>query len=134
MLIDTSALMALYSKEERYHKECLSQFKLLAEKGIRGIMVETVIEELILLVRKRVSREAAGKIAKDILKNKMIRVVFLNDKLMRETVEVFLKHKGEYSYVDCSEYVYAKAFGYSQIIAVDSDFGKLGLEVFPKVG
>jgi predicted nucleic acid-binding protein len=131
MLIDTSALIGYFIREDLHWSAVRSIVNQLKTNNDSLDILDTVYEEALAVLRKRHSKAAAIRAAKIMIASSTVNLCCVGKNTLIESSKMFIKHKGKYSYVDCTLAVWAEKNGIKTIIAVDKHFSELGLIVIP---
>lgn len=131
MLIDTSAIIAYFSDSEAQHQDVVTAVTLLLSNGNALGLLDSVLEETLAVVRKRISKKQAVHIAKNLVDRPVMKLITLSEDIVLQATALFVKHRGKYSYVDCSLVASAKNLHESTILTLDRDFRELGLKSIP---
>lgn len=131
MLIDTSAIISYFNDGEENHRTIVNTVKIALSQGDSLQVLDTVLEEVLAVFRKRISKDLSVRVAKFLIGRRVVEIIPIGQGLIKESVKLFVKYRGKYSYVDCSLAAWAKANQENIILAVDKHFSELGLAVIP---
>jgi len=128
IFIDTSWFYAAEVEEDINHQKAIESKRKLA-KGEYGTPYTTnyVLDETITLLRFRASFEAALKFKEKIEKSKVLRVVFVDETIIKDANEIFRKYRNlKLSFTDCTSFAVMKRLGINSALSFDEDFKKAG--------
>ena len=97
-LIDTSVLVAFFNKDDDFHKDAIDVIKNLTSSVI---LLETVLNETLALLRKRISKEVATKAAKEFSRSTLFEMFISSDIVIKRSLNLFIDNKAKYSFTDC---------------------------------
>ena len=130
LLADTSALLALYLKDEREHEKA-KRF-LQSRPEARLVLTELILAELTTRMRSRAGTDRAVDAADRILRSTRYEVVFLDEELLRGALGEMSRFSDKrLSLTDCASFELMKRIGLSAAFTFDRDFRDCGFETVP---
>lgn len=132
IFIDTSAFIALFIKQEKYHRNIFSKYQILKQRKYLLITSDYVLVELF----TRLSYDFGENITKKIIsvikkavENEQLRVLFIDEVLFNKSAEILIKFaEHKISFTDASIYTCVKEFEINEVFTLDSDFKRIGLK------
>ena len=128
IFIDTSWFYAVEVEEDINHQKAMESKKRLA-RGEYGTPYTTnyILDETITLLRFKASFNAALKFKKKIEKSKILRVIWIDETVIKDANEIFRKHSDlKLSFTDCTSFAVMKRLGINSALSFDEDFKKMG--------
>jgi predicted nucleic acid-binding protein len=131
--LDTSALVALADAKDTNHATAEKFLKSLA-RSKRGLATSTyVADELLTLVRMRVSHAAAVKTGEGILNSKWIRLIEVDEDIRDLAWNLFVRYSDQrFSFSDCTSFAIMQRMAISEAFTYDrKDFLAAGFVALP---
>ena len=128
IFIDTSWFYAVEVEEDINHEKAMKSKKRLA-RGEYGTPYTTnyILDETITLLRFKASFNAALKFKKKIEKSKILRVIWIDETVIKDANEIFRKYSDlKLSFTDCTSFAVMKRLGINSALSFDEDFKKMG--------
>jgi uncharacterized protein len=124
MLLDTSGLLCLQYKTESLHTQALSEY----QKANNRLTHSYIISEYVALANaRRFPRLSALTFVVDLLDNPDIEVVWVDESLHREAVELLLARQDKsYSLCDSVSFVLMRQRGIVNALSTDKHFEQEG--------
>jgi len=122
VLVDTSALIALFIKSEQYHVAAQEFFR--QHSQTRWIILSTVFSETVTWVRSRISPRTSIQIGQTLREDRdYIQLSEVDD---AATWEAFCQYDDKlWSYTDCSILVMAKRLEVFHVVSFDADIRQM---------
>ncbi|MBR2556779.1 MAG: PIN domain-containing protein [Methanobrevibacter sp.] len=119
IFVDTTFLLALLIKTDRYHDLALNIAKNIQEKKMIN---NTVLNETLNAFTGK-----GGKIGKELYQviNEMFDIEYLNEDDYKNAVDIYLNYDSSINYSDCTILVSMQKNKIDKIISFDSDFNKI---------
>lgn len=133
IFIDTSALIALYIKEDEFHKAAIKTIAFLKEKQDKFITSNFILDEMYTFLRTRKGKQSAVLFADFLAENsdlvQIIRVTVGDEK---KAFQYFKRINGRgVSFTDCASFALMKRLNLKTAFTFDKDFGKAGFKIIP---
>jgi predicted nucleic acid-binding protein len=126
IFIDTSALYALVSRNDRFHEKAKNIYMNLIDEGRVLYTSAYVLVETIALIHSRLGFEVVRKFMKGI--ENIIEVIYIDEKLHKEIWRLLEDKEGQISFVDCSTVLLVKQMD-TELFAFDEDLKREGFKV-----
>lgn len=119
IFVDTTFLLALLIKTDRYHDLALNIAKNIQEKKMIN---NTVLNETLNAFTGK-----GGKIGKELYQviNEIFDIEYLNEDDYKNAVDIYLNYDSSINYSDCTILVSMQKNKIDKIISFDSDFNKI---------
>jgi predicted nucleic acid-binding protein len=130
LLVDTSALLALYLADDRHHPEAVGFLQ--KTPRARFVLTDLILGELATRLAARAGPLRAVEVARGILASRRYEVMFLDGDLLGEalaTMEGFADKR--LSLADCASFALMRRLGVRRAFTFDSDFRDCGFEMLP---
>ena len=124
MLLDTSGLLCLHYKTEPLHTQACNEYK----KSVTRLTHSYIVAEYVALANaRRLPRDFMLAFIVDLLDNPDIEIVWINEQLHREAVELLtLRLDKTYSLCDAVSFVLMKQRGITEALTTDRHFEQEG--------
>lgn len=127
VFFDTSAIVALFNKKDKNHKKAKKMMGTVKSGNIRLVMTDDIFNETITIALSRVNHSMACRIGEFLLESKIVEIVWLDKAMRLRAWEYFKKYADkEYSFTDCSSFVFMKERGIRKFFAFDKHFIRAG--------
>ena len=131
VFIDTGAFIAYFIKQEKYHSDAVSKYKLYRQQKLTLLTSDYILDELFTWFSAKQSKYILEKLVASVQKmtvNQEIKVLSVDDVVFKKAVEVLLKFsEHKISFTDATTYVLYKEFSIDEIFTLDDDFKKMRL-------
>ena len=125
VLVDTSALIALLDREDRYHDEATLVWRRLVLQDEPVISTNYVVVEAIALVQRRLGLAAVRRLLQDLIP--WLSIEWVQPDIHEVAVSALLTaNRRGLSFVDCVSFEVVRRKRVSAIFAYDRDFVKHG--------
>jgi predicted nucleic acid-binding protein len=125
VFIDTSAVMAVLSKNDLFHKQANRIWVRLLEDETRLVTHSFVISELYALVQNRISLNAIRTLAKDVLP--LFEVKWVENEIYEQAVAALLgANRRELSLTDCISFTIMRRNHIEKAFSFDNHFNEQG--------
>ncbi|MDI6786680.1 MAG: PIN domain-containing protein [bacterium] len=126
VFIDTSAWVAINSKDDQYHNEdCLINQKLIIE-GYRYITTNFVLDETYTFMRYEVSHKKAVEFGHEVVKlekSRKVEVVPVSKEIEKSAWEIFEWYDDkDFSFTDCTSFMIMEQLGVTEVFTFDHHF------------
>jgi predicted nucleic acid-binding protein len=130
LLVDTSALIALFLPDERNHREAASFGRQKPEP--RFVLTELILAELATRLRVRVGADRAVEVARDVLRSKRYQLVFTDPELLEGGLARMVRFSDKHlSLTDCVSFELMEKLDLKAAFTFDRDFRDCGFEMLP---
>ena len=133
IFFDTSAFIALFITQEKYHKEVSDKYH--EHRRRRAIFFTSyyILDELFTRLMYDFGKNITQKIVKLLTKSiekEEISVLDVDGVIFKKSIDVFLKFsEHKISFTDATTFTLFKDLVLDEIFTLDSDFKKIGLKV-----
>jgi len=130
LFADTSALLALAMRNDRYHREAAAFLK--SNPRIRFVLTDLILVELITLVRARSDAAKAVALADDLVRSRRFEVIFVDADLMSGALKQMIRFSDKrLSLTDCASFEAMNRLGMDSAFSFDRHFRECGFELSP---
>ncbi|MGC8911035.1 MAG: type II toxin-antitoxin system VapC family toxin [Nitrososphaeria archaeon] len=134
IFLDTSALVAYYNADDRYHNEAFE----IMEKIKRGVIPLTrfyitdyILDETLTFIECVIgAHDLAIKVGESLQTSPFTTIVRIDDEVFNDAWNMFKKSKG-YSFTDCTSFTIMKKYGVTHAFTFDKHFGEAGFMSIP---
>lgn len=131
VIIDTSAVVALFDKKDYHHARVSSLFEKIFRGKIKVVITDYILSECITTILMRTNHDTAVKSGEFILESKVIELVWLDELLKRKAWEYFKRHSDKmYSFTDCTSFALMREENIRRYLAFDDHFKQAGFVEF----
>lgn len=120
IFVDSSFFIALANSRDRWHGR--------AEKLARGLPEGKVVTELVMAESvTSIGALGGGKAGMEVYETitENCQVVFVNERLLMDSMDVYLKYDGTLSVADAASVAVMRERGIKEIVSFDADFDKV---------
>jgi len=117
---DSSYFIGLADMKDQWHAQAVGVLKKVQD---RLILSDLVISETVTSIGSRAGGKAGKRIYNFFCDN--CEIVYIDDDLLEESMEIFLKYDGKLSVADSVSVAIMKKRGIKKIISFDSDFDRV---------
>ena len=130
IFVDTGAWFAFFNKADPDHEGVA---EILFDWEGRLLTSDYVFDELVTLLRYRVSHGAARKAGEALLDDKIVLLVAVDQSDLDQAWVQFVREGDKrYSFTDCTSFAVMRRLDVSTAAAVDMDFRRAGFRVLPQ--
>lgn len=130
LLVDTSALLALFLPDERNHKKAADFGRRRPES--RFVLTELILGELATRLRVRAGADRAVDVARDVLNSSRYQLVFADPELLSGGLAKMARFSDKrLSLTDCVSFELMEKLGLPAAFTFDRDFRDCGYETVP---
>ena len=128
IFIDTTFFVGAIDEDDNRHSESAQLiYKIIKEGKINAATTDYVINESVSILnnRRKVTFTKIRNIVIDILNSQKIEVMFIDETLLREALEIYEQYKGDLSLTDSTSVLIMKKYHINEIYSHDSDFDRV---------
>ena len=130
IFVDTSAWVALFVSEDRFHGQAAEFAQTLERKGVALISTFDIFSETLTVIRSRSSLAQALAFGEAFLSSAILLREEIDSGLRREAWNLFKKYRDKpLSFTDCTSFALLRKRGIRDVFSFDADFKRLGFEV-----
>ena len=134
-IIDTSAWIAYYLSDDKYHSKIKKILKeLIANKIVictSNDIVDETVTRLIYTTNPRIVKKFID-FTRESLRTKNLIELWIDEQLQQEALALTLKFsEHKLSLTDCTTIALLNRFNIGSLVTLDSDFRKVGISVIP---
>ena len=131
VFVDTSAWLALNDKSDQYHHKALSKSSEIKEQKIGLVTSEYIFDESIILIRYRISHQAAVDFGDSLLASCIIEIIDITDADRWRAWTLFKRYGDkELSFTDCTSFALMERMKLKKAFTFDEHFKKVGFNIF----
>jgi len=135
IFVDTTAFYALEVEDDVNHEKARKFLLDEIRTGKYGIMITSnyIIDETLTLLRIRQGVDVALKFYDKVKGSKSIRIVWVNEGIFNEALEIFQRNDGKlrWSFTDCTSFAIMKALNIRFAFSFDRNFEEAGFVRLP---
>lgn len=130
---DTSALKAVFDKDDEFHERAIPFWEKARSEKIGFLTSNFVLDEFYTLARSHLGKSAVLQFHRDLVKSKaQIKIVRISIKDEVEAWRFFEKLPGRrLSFTDCTSFALVKRLGLKGVFTFDRHFKKAGFTLRP---
>jgi len=127
LFVDTSALVALFVRNDKNHEKAVAIFDDIRMNKIKLCLTDYIFDECITTVLSLSNHATTVQIGDFILSSHMIEFIWLDESSKLKTWD-FFKHYSDkkFSYTDCSSFIIMKELGLKDYFGFDRHFQQAG--------
>ena len=130
LLADTSALLALFLRNDRNH-EAAAEF-VRGHPEARLVMTELILAEVVTLLRGRAGAERAVAAARDLLRSRRYELIFSDSEILTGALARMARFADKrLSLTDCASFEIMERLALDSAFTFDRDFRDCGYRMFP---
>lgn len=135
VFIDTSAWIALYDKNDKYHNHAKKIWTEIINKKIQMYTTFDILDETITLLRFRIGYKNSVDFGKNIFTSKIIHIIEINTELRTKAWEYYNKFSDKkLSFTDCTSFAAMSVFNITKTFTFDNHFKQVGFIVLEVSG
>lgn len=124
---DTSALVALFDKKDRHHRQAVAILEKIREERLRMVITDYIFDETITTVLSAAGHRTAVMVGEFLLGSKIVETIWLNESVKQKAWDFFRKHSDKvFSYTDCTSFIIMKELRVHRYFSFDADFRQAG--------
>lgn len=131
ILIDTSAIYAMFQPKEPHHQLTLRLLKQMSQQNVEPILTNYIVAETHALLNNRVSSQIAHQWLIQ-LNWPVIHMTEEDAQTVKSFLQQYFDH--DYSYTDCHSFIAMKQLGIHTAFAYDRHFEEQGFSLLHKSG
>ena len=130
LLADTSALLALFLRDDRNHRAAAHFVQ--EGPGARFLTTDLIVTELATRLRARIGAERAVGVAREVLRSERYELLFLDQALLRGALAQMVRYADKrLSLTDCASFETIERLGLHGAFTFDTDFRDCGYRMLP---
>lgn len=131
IFLDSSAFIALYAKDDEFHKKAINLLAKLKKNKSSFVTTNFILDEVYTFLRARKNKKTAVDFSKLLSEStsiiKIIRITVVDEK---KAFQFFKKINGRgVSFTDCTSFALMKRLGLTLVFTFDNDFSKAGFDL-----
>ncbi|PIS28637.1 VapC toxin family PIN domain ribonuclease [Candidatus Saganbacteria bacterium CG08_land_8_20_14_0_20_45_16] len=131
--VDTSFLIALIDKSDKYFNDAQDCFKAQVSSGTVLLTSNLVLAETLTWLRYHAGFRYAKEFGEKFRHSKIIKTIWVDQELERTAWEIFLKYSDQsLSYVDCFSFACMRVDKIDLALTFDRHFQQVGFNVIPQ--
>lgn len=130
VLVDTSAWLALYDRNDQQHARAVALAESLKAQRALLVLSEFLLAESLTLIRYRVSHAVAVRFGQAILDSRVAEIASCDESLRRRAWSIFQRYADkDFSFVDCTSFAIMEQLKVPMAFAFDHHFEQYGLQL-----
>mgnify|MGYP001560194092 CR=1 FL=1 len=129
VFIDTGAFIAYFIKQEKYHDDVVSKYKLYRKQKATLLTSDYILDELMTWFCAKQNKHILEKLIAALQKmqeGKEVKVLSVDQIIFKKAQDVLLKFsEHKISFTDATSYVLYKDFSIDEVFTLDNDFRKI---------
>jgi hypothetical protein len=127
VFVDTSALVALFNKNDTHHLRAKTVLEKIREDRTRMLITDYIFDECVTTVLSAAGHQSAVTIGDFLLGSRIIEIVWLDNGMKLRAWEYFRRHSDKlFSFTDCTSFIVMKELRVNRFFSFDSDFRQAG--------
>ncbi|MGH9322143.1 MAG: type II toxin-antitoxin system VapC family toxin [Vicinamibacteria bacterium] len=132
MLVDTSAFVGLFFRDDEWHVPAVRTMKQLGRDRKRLLTTTDIFDETITALRVWSGHANAVKAGEVLKSSRLVRVVHVGARLREAAWRLFKKYDDHvFSFTDCTSFATMEQFGVQSAFSFDGDFEEAGYSTIP---
>ncbi|MDA8334140.1 MAG: type II toxin-antitoxin system VapC family toxin [Peptococcaceae bacterium] len=132
MFVDTSAWCALTDRSDQNHDQAARLWKSIQGMGAWLYTSDYVMDETLTLLRMRTGHANAVKFGQAVQNSAVVEVLWMDEDAWKDSWLTFSTyHDKDFSFTDCTSFVFMKKLGLSRVFAFDRHFTQAGFQLVP---
>lgn len=127
--IDTGAFIAYFIKQEKYHDDVVSKYKLYRQQKSTLLTSDYILDELLTWFCAKQSKQTLEKLVLALQKmvdGQELKVLSVDQAVFKKAQDVLIKFsEHRISFTDATSYCLYKDFSIDEIFTLDDDFKKM---------
>ncbi len=132
MLIDTSALVGIFMRDDDWHEPAVEAMEKLQAGRKMMLTTSDVFGETLTALRRWAGHAQAVKVGDILRRSGLVKLVSIDDATREAAWKLFKKYDDQLlSFTDCTSFATMDRFQIGEAFTFDDDFRKVGYTVFP---
>ena len=130
VFVDTSAWVALFVENDRYHKEAIAIFEYIRQMRMSFYTSDYVIDETITTILVKGGHKQSVLAGCALLRSQIIKIVYVSPDHFDRTWLAYQKYKDkEFSFTDVASFAVMKDLNIAKAFAFDQHFLQAGIQL-----
>lgn len=126
---DTSAIVALVLVKDIKHEEAVGILNQLEKQGLRPLVSDYIISEVLTLLKVRAGNKPAVNLASKLKDDKSLLILYTGQKEFYGALDLFIKYQDKgFSFVDCVSFALMSDKKIKKAFTFDKHFEQFGFE------
>ncbi|MEM2894218.1 MAG: PIN domain-containing protein [Candidatus Bathyarchaeia archaeon] len=134
IFLDTSALIAYYNVDDRYHAEASETMERLRRGEIpltRFYTTDYILDETLTFIECVLGiHELAVEVGEALQTSPFTTIIRIDEEIFSEAWSMFKRSRG-YSFTDCTSFTVIKKYGITHAFTFDKNFRDAGFQIIP---
>jgi len=131
IFIDTSALLAVLNRDDKFHDSAAKEWVRLIESEYSLLSSNYIMIETIALLQRRFGTDAVRLLISDV--QPLIKLVWVDESIHESALNVVKTiNQRNLSLVDCTSFEIMRQLGIENVFSFDSHFSEQGFRVIPE--
>ena len=132
ILVDTSALVGIFRREDQHHEEAKQVLSALQRGQRKMVSTTDIFDEVVTAIRRWMGYEKAVFVGKALRGTELLSMVGVDDEVRDAAWGRFQALRlPQLSFTDCTSFEVMDKFGIKEAFTFDADFRKAGFQVLP---
>lgn len=136
IFLDTSGLLSVFDRADSHHQLCKSFWTDSLLREWKPVTSDYVLDELTTLIAYKIGADIAHEVLTKLLTlgdSRTLDIIWVNASYFQKAKDILKKHNDHsFSFTDCTSFAICSDLNISSSFAIDADFKRYGLDVFPK--
>ncbi len=134
IFVDTGAFLALEDESDSHHLEAINFRDKIIRKGFYNVITTSyVLDEILTLIRVRISIPASIDFCKKIRSSKIVNILSITEEDEKKAMDMFEQYDDKsFSFTDCTGFVIMQKIGISDVFGFDRHFEQMRFTLRPK--
>ena len=124
LYIDATGWLAYYTEKHPYSDDVIKAFEKVKDTGGFLYTSDQVIADTLEIIRQRIDRDIAVDIAKSMSNSKVLKVIYINEDIMKRAIKLLEKYK-DTSFSNCLNYIIMTDLNIESAVSFDEVFRKM---------
>ena len=130
IFVDTSAWIALFVKNDKYHSKAISLFKNIQKTSSFLYTSDYVVDETVTTIRMKSNHQQSLIALESILDSHMTSLIYINPDYFMKTTQLYQKYKEHtFSFTDISSFIICQHLRIKDVFSFDEDFRIAGFNL-----
>ncbi len=132
LFADSSAWIALYDENDKYHAQAQQAFRRLLDQSVVFLVTDYIIAETATMVLYRAGHARAVRFGEWALRSANVRQIRVDNALWNEAWHLFKKYDDkDFSFIDCASFVAMRRQRVVDAFTFDRHFAQMGFRLWP---
>ena len=125
VLVDSSFLLAMVDRDDKYHPEAIDFLRRLGKATL--LVTSHIFDEAMTLIKVRLGSEVAVRTGRQLRLSTLFRLIHITEGDDEAAWEIFSQYTDkDWSYTDCSCLAVMRKLGITEVLSFDHHFDQMG--------